>query len=154
VSAIFDTNILCRGNFDVGTRTQKFPNSSTFWHVPDMLLKCRQHSQLSKLRSANLGNERPSCQKAERANFPEENTSGLRSPCQKSRKGPIPKKLVPKSKQLELNCTNSMLKIHAQIAPKRLIQVLAPDYVKNKTIRVLLDSGSSGDLLFMKKRVQ
>ncbi len=24
-------------------------------------------------------------------------------------------------------------------------------YVKNKTIRVLLDSGSSGDLLFMKK---
>jgi hypothetical protein len=32
-----------------------------------------------KLRSANLGNERPSCQKAERANFPEENTRGSRS---------------------------------------------------------------------------
>jgi hypothetical protein len=27
-----------------------------------------------KLRSANIGNERPSCQKAERANIPEENT--------------------------------------------------------------------------------
>jgi hypothetical protein len=26
-------------------------------------------------------------------------------------------------------------------------------YVKNKSIRVLLDSGPSGDLLFMKKRV-
>ncbi len=36
--------------------------------------------------------------------------------------------------------------------PKSLIQVPALDYVKNKTIRVLLDSGSSGDLLFMKKR--
>jgi hypothetical protein len=33
-----------------------------------------------KLQSANLGNERPSCQKAERANFLEENTRGLRSP--------------------------------------------------------------------------
>jgi hypothetical protein len=37
--------------------------------------------------------------------------------------------------------------------PKCLIQALALDYMsKNKTIRVLLDSGSSGDLLFMKKR--
>jgi hypothetical protein len=40
-----------------------------------------------KLRSANLGNERPSCQKAERADFPEENTRGSRSLSQKSRKG-------------------------------------------------------------------
>jgi hypothetical protein len=32
-----------------------------------------------KLRSANLGNQRPSHQKAERANIPEENTRGLRS---------------------------------------------------------------------------
>ncbi len=62
-----------------------------------------------KLRSTNLGNERPSCQKAERANFPEENTRGLRSLSQKSRKGLIPKKLVPKSKKLELNHTNLML---------------------------------------------
>jgi hypothetical protein len=62
-----------------------------------------------KLWSANLGNERPSCQKAERADFPEENTRGSRSPSQKSRKGQIPKKLVPKSKKLELNCTSLML---------------------------------------------
>jgi hypothetical protein len=49
-----------------------------------------------KLRSANLRNERPSCQKVERANFLEENTRGLRSLSKKSRKGWIPKKLVPK----------------------------------------------------------
>ncbi len=36
VSAIFDTKILCWGNFGVGTRTQKIPNSSTFWHIADM----------------------------------------------------------------------------------------------------------------------
>jgi hypothetical protein len=39
-----------------------------------------------ELRSANLGNKRPSCQKAERANFPEENTRGSRNLSQKSRK--------------------------------------------------------------------
>jgi hypothetical protein len=32
-------------------------------------------------------NEKPSCQKAERADFPEENTRGSRSLSQKSRKG-------------------------------------------------------------------
>jgi hypothetical protein len=48
-----------------------------------------------ELRSANLGNERPSRQKAERADFPEENSRGSRSLSQKSRKGRIPKKLAP-----------------------------------------------------------
>jgi hypothetical protein len=43
-----------------------------------------------KLQSANLGNERPSCQKAERANFQEENSRGSRSLSQKLRKGQIP----------------------------------------------------------------
>jgi hypothetical protein len=62
-----------------------------------------------ELRSANLGNERPSCQKAERADFLEENTHGLRSLSQKSSKGRIPKKLASKSKKLELNHTNLML---------------------------------------------
>ncbi len=62
-----------------------------------------------KLRSASLGNERPSCQKTERANFLQENTRGLRNLSQKSRKGLIPKKLAPKSKKLELNSTNLML---------------------------------------------
>jgi hypothetical protein len=62
-----------------------------------------------KLRSASLGNERPSCQKAERANFLQENTRGLQNLSQKLRKGRIPKKLAPKSKKLELNSTNSML---------------------------------------------
>jgi hypothetical protein len=64
-----------------------------------------------KLQSADFGNERPSCQKAscqkaERANFLEENTRKLRSLSQKSRKKPDTKKLAPKSKKLELNCTN------------------------------------------------
>jgi hypothetical protein len=62
-----------------------------------------------KLQSASLRNERPSCQKAERANFPEENTRGSRSLSQKSRKGRIPKKLLSKLRKLELNCTNLML---------------------------------------------
>jgi hypothetical protein len=49
-----------------------------------------------KLRSASLRNERPSCQKAEKANFLEETTCGSRSLSQKSRKDRIPKKLAPK----------------------------------------------------------
>jgi hypothetical protein len=84
-----------------------------------------------KLWSANLKNERPSCQKMERANFPEKNTRGSRSPSQKFRKGQIPKKLSPTSKKLELNRTNLMLnsKNTHQITPKHLIQALALDYM-------------------------
>jgi hypothetical protein len=110
-----------------------------------------------KLRSANLKNERPSCQKVERANFPEENTRGLRSPSQKSSKAQILKKSAPKSKKSELNCTNLMLNsknTRSDCAKMPDPSVRSGLYVKNKTIRVLLDSGSSGDLLFMKKRVQ
>jgi hypothetical protein len=110
-----------------------------------------------KLQSANLGNKRPSCQKAERANFPEENTRGSRNLSQKSRKGWIPKKFESKSKKLELNCTNLMLnskKTRSDLAKMPDASISSGLYVKNKTIRVLLDSGSSGDLLFMKKRVQ
>ncbi len=107
-----------------------------------------------KLRSASLINETPSCQKAERANFLEENTRGLRSLSQKLRKGQIPKKLVPKSKKLELNHTNLMLnskKTNSDCAKMPDPSISSGLYVKNKTIRVLLDSGSSGNLLFMKK---
>ena len=107
-----------------------------------------------ELRSASLGNERPSCQKAERANFLQENTLGSRNLTQKSRKGWIPKKLASKLKKLELNCPNLMLN-SKNIRSDRAV---VPDpgissglFVKNKTIRVLLDSGSSGDLLFLKK---
>jgi hypothetical protein len=46
-----------------------------------------------KLRSANLGNERPSRQKVERANFLEENTRGSRSPSQKIEKRPDTKEI-------------------------------------------------------------
>ncbi len=107
-----------------------------------------------KLQSTNLGNERPSRQKAERADIPEENTRGSKSLSQKSRKGRIPKKLAPKPKKLELNCTNLMLNSKntcSDCAKTPDPSVSSGLYVKNKTIRVLLDSGSSGDLLFMKK---
>jgi hypothetical protein len=110
-----------------------------------------------KLRSASLGIERPSCQKAERAIFLQENTRRSRNLSQKLRKGRIPKKLASKSKQLELNCTNLMLNskiTHSDCAVVPALGVSSGLYVKNETIRVLLDSGSSGDLLFMKKRVQ
>jgi hypothetical protein len=93
----------------------------------------------------------------ERADFPEENTRGSRSPSQIARKGQIPKKLASKSKKLELNCTN--LKLNSKKTRSDCTKMPDPSvsfglYVKNKTIRVLLDSGSSGDLLFIKKRVQ
>jgi hypothetical protein len=107
-----------------------------------------------KLWSAILGNERPSCQRAERADFLQENTRGSQNLSQKSRNGWIPKKLAPKSKKLELKSTNLML----NSKNTRSDHAVEPDlsnssglYVKNKTIRVLLDSGSSGDLLFLKK---
>jgi hypothetical protein len=108
----------------------------------------------NKLRSTNLGNKRPSCQKAERADSREENTRRSRSLSQKSRKGRIPKKLASKLKKLELNCTNLMLnskKTCPDCAKMPDLSVSSGLYVKNKTIRVLLDSGLSGDLLFMKK---
>ncbi len=106
------------------------------------------------MRSANLRNEKPSRQKAEGADFPEENSCGSRSPSQKSRKGWIPTKLASKLKKLELNCTNLKLnnkKTRSDRAKTPDPSVSSGLYVKNKTIRVLLDSGSSGDLLFMKK---
>jgi hypothetical protein len=61
---------------------------------------------------------------------------------------------VPKSKKLELNCTNSMLNgknTRSDCAKTPDPSVSSGLYVKNKIIRVLLDSGLSGDLLFMKK---
>jgi hypothetical protein len=98
-----------------------------------------------KLRSANLGNERPSCQKAE---------SRSRSLSQKSRNGQIPKKLASKLKKLDLTRTNLMLNSKntcSDCAKTPDPSISSGLYLKNKTIRVLLDSGSSGDLLFMKK---
>jgi hypothetical protein len=105
-----------------------------------------------ELRSANLGNKKTSRQKVERADFPEKNTRGSRSPFQKSIKGRIPKKLASKSKKLELNRTNLKLnskKTRSDCAKTPDPWVSSGLYVKNKTIRVLIDSGSNGDLLFM-----
>jgi hypothetical protein len=68
-----------------------------------------------------LENNRPSHQKAVRADIPEGNTHGLRSLSQKLRKGQIPKKLVFELKKLELNHTNSMLnskKTHSDCTKK------------------------------------
>jgi hypothetical protein len=111
-------------------------------------------SKRCKLQSANLGNEKPSCQNVERADIPEENSCGSRSPSQKLRKGRIPKKLATKLKKLELNCTN--LELNSKNTCPDCTKTPDPSvssglYVKNKTIRVLLGSGSSGDLLFINK---
>jgi hypothetical protein len=108
-----------------------------------------------KLQSANLKNEKPSCQKVERANFLEENTRGSRSPSQKSRKGRMPKILASKSNKLELYCTH--LKLNSKKTCSDCAKMPDPSvssglHVKNKTIGVLLDSGLSGDLLFIKKK--
>jgi hypothetical protein len=105
-------------------------------------------------RSAKSGNEKPSCQKAESANFSEENPPQPRNLSSKMKKGWLLKKLASKSKKLELNSTNLELKckkIHSDCTKKPDPSVSSGLKVKNKTIRVLLDSGSSGDLLFMKK---
>jgi hypothetical protein len=107
-----------------------------------------------KLRSARSGNEKSSCQKVESANFLKEVSRGSRNLSQKMRKGQLPKKLASKSKKLELNSINVELnskKICSDHAKKPDPSVSSGLKVKNKTIRVLLDSGSSGDLLFMKK---
>ncbi len=107
-----------------------------------------------KSQRVNCRNEKPSCQKAENAYFTEENSYGPRNLSQKTRKGKIPKKLASKLKKLELNSTNLELKSNETCSDC----TKSPDpsvsfglKVKNKTIRVLLDSGSSSDLLFMKK---
>jgi hypothetical protein len=89
---------------EIASKTTKTGKVTTEVAVMSIFKKKR-----CKLRSHNLGNERPSCQKAERADFPEENSHRSRSPSQKSRRSRIPKKLAPKSKKLELNCTNLML---------------------------------------------
>jgi hypothetical protein len=104
----------------------------------------------AKMRSANLGNERPSHQKEKKADILEKNSRRSRSLSQKSRKGQIPKKLASKSKKLEANHTNLMLickKTRSDCTKKPDPSVSSGLYVKNKTIRVLLDS-------FHEKRVQ
>jgi hypothetical protein len=69
-------------------------------------------------------------------------------------KAGYPLKVVPKLKKLELNCTNLELnskKTHSDCAKTPDPIVSSGQKVKNKVISVLLDSGSSGDFLFMKK---
>ncbi len=78
----------------------------------------------------------------------------MQNPSQKSRKGQILKKLAPKLKKLELISTNLMLNRKNTRSDRAVEPDLSDSsglYIKNKTIRVLLDSGSSGDLLFLKK---
>jgi hypothetical protein len=92
------------------------------------------------LRNANPGDEKPSCQKAEGANFLEEISLVPRNLFQKMRKGQLPKKLASKSKKLELNSTNLKLKSNKTCSdcPKKPDQCISSELkVKNKVIRVL-----------------
>ncbi len=137
---------------EIATKTAKTGKVTAVVAVMSIFSKKR-----CKFWSANCGNEKPSCQKGESADIPEGNTRRLRGISQKSRKGRIPKKLAPKSKKLELNFTN--LKLNSK--KRRSDCTKTPDprisselHVKNKTIRVLLDSGSSGEHSFNEKRVQ
>ncbi len=64
------------------------------------------------------------------------------------------KKLVPLLKKIELNSIN--LRVNCKKSCLDCTQKPDPSVsygikVKNKTIRVLLDSGSSGDLLFVRR---
>ncbi len=43
VSAILDTNILCRGHFCVGADTHVYQKSASFRQVADMSPTCRRH---------------------------------------------------------------------------------------------------------------
>jgi hypothetical protein len=61
-------------------------------------------------RNAKFRNEKPSCQKAESADFLEENSRGPKNLSPKTRKGRLPKKLASKLKKLEQNSTNLKLK--------------------------------------------
>ncbi len=75
--------------------------------VAAMSIFCKKRC---KPRSSDSGDEKLSCQKMKSANFPEENSLGLRNLSQKTRKGQLPKKLASKSKKLDLNSTNLKLK--------------------------------------------
>ncbi len=78
----------------------------------------------------------------------------LRNLSQKMRKGWILKKLASKLKKLELKSANLRLNCKhpcPECAKKHNPSVSYELTVKNKTISVLLDSGSSGYLLFVKK---
>ncbi len=90
--------------------------------------------------------------KVKNADVLEENSCGPRCLSLKMRKGWLPKKLAHKSNKLELNSTNLKLKSrktcsdHAKKPDPSISYGLK---VKNKIIRVLLDSGSSEDFLFI-----
>ncbi len=116
-----------------------------------MSIFCKKRCSLQR---ANPGNKKPSHQKTESTNFSEEKYRKLRNLSQKTRKGRLPKKFAPKLKKIELNSTNLRLKTKKTCCDCAKKHDPSIDYglkVKNKTIRVLLDSGSSDDLLFMKK---
>ncbi len=92
--------------------------------------------------------------KGRKCQFPGGKYPRIEKPFSEIKKRPKTKKLASKSKKLELNCTNLTLnskKTHSDCAKTPDPSVTSRLHVKNKTRRVLLDSESSGDLLFMKK---
>jgi hypothetical protein len=97
--------------------------------VTPMSIYCRKKCNFQ---SANPKNEKPSCHKVESAKFLEENTRKTRDLTQNKRKGQILKKLAPKSKNLEPNCTNSKLK-HAK---SRLNRIKKLDPIVSNELKV------------------
>jgi hypothetical protein len=134
---------------EIAIKTTKTSKVSTLVAVMSIFSR-----KICNLQSAKSRNEKPSHQKTESANFLEENSHGPRNLSPKTIKGQLPKKLAPKSKKLELNSTNLELKskkTHSDCIKKPDPSISSGLKVKNKTMRVLLDSGSSGDFLFIKK---
>jgi hypothetical protein len=92
--------------------------------------------------------------KGGKCRFPRVKFPQTKKPFSENKKGRLPKKLASNSKNLELNSTDLKLKskqTHSDCTKKPVPSVSSRLKVKNKSIRVLLDSGSSGVLLFMKK---
>jgi hypothetical protein len=111
--------------------------------VAGMSIFCKKKC---KSRIANCRNEELSHQKVESAR--------IKKPFLENEKRLVTKKLASKSKKLELNSTNLKLKskkTQSDRAKKPDPSISNRLKVKNKTIRVLLHSRSSGDLLFRKK---
>jgi hypothetical protein len=82
-------------------------------------------------------------------NFPQ-----IKRPFSINEKRPDCEKIAPKLMRLKLNSTNSKPKhsnTHLNCTKKPDPSISYGLKVKNKTIRVLLDAGLSGDLLFVKK---
>ncbi len=92
--------------------------------------------------------------KGRKGRFPREEIPRTKEPFSEKEKRPVTKEISTKIEEIRANSTNLKLeskKTHSDCAKKPDSNCSYGLKVKNNTISVLLDSGSSGDLLFIKK---